>query len=183
MPSPMLVFARESRRWIPTENSSTRLTQAGREAWKRLVADDIRAATGAETVPDAALEELLALPPSPEWIHRYIYLPHGSREWGLVKVAVTPKVVGWREELIALCEHPVGLVRDVEFGPFDVQWSSDGFVAIRCDEVKGAIVGSVTVAASIDDYVVMLHGTSKDMLTVLEMKAAVESELADLTLI
>ena len=183
MPSPMLVFARESRRWIPTESTTMALTPEGREEWKRLVAADIRAATGTDFVSESALEELLTLPPSPPWIRRYIYLPHGSRDWGLVKVAVAPKVWGWREDLIARCEHPVGLVRDVEIDPFDAHWATDGFVAIRCEEIADVIHGSVTVAGAIDDFVVMIHGSSKDMVTVLEMRAVVEAELADLTVV
>ncbi len=182
MPSPRLSLPQPRRQWIPTERETLRLTAEGRETWKTLVQRDIYEVTGAESVDAAVTEALAAMPPSPAWVDRYIFVPSGPRALAVVNVTVTPKVDGWRDELVARCEHPVGLTCDPEFSELDVPWSDDGLVALRCEEYEGFIRGAVTFAASWDDHVVLMRGTSRDMLTVVELRLEGEAALAGASL-
>jgi len=183
MSRPRLALAEAEHRWIPTQSVAVQLSDAGIVAWKRAVAEDVRAATGAVGVDEAFLDRLAAIPLSPSGVDRYIFLPSTVRAFALVNVAVTPVVDGWREELIERCAHPVHLTRDTEFSELDVPWSDDGFIAIRCEEIDSVIIGTVVFAASWGDYVVMMSGTSRDLLTILELQDVGSQALAGASLL
>lgn len=165
-----VLLATRKGHWIPTESATVQLTAKGREEWVAAALANVRRVSGSAVLAPGVEALIRGVEPSTSGIARWLFVPSSPRALAVVKLTVTPADEGWRETLLDALTHPVGLLRDTEIADLGVAWGSEGFVAVRCDEREGALMATVVLAARAGDEVVVLRGSSPDLLTALEFK-------------
>lgn len=177
MPRPSVALAVDTDRWIPTEGDGMRFTELGRDMWLERVSAEVAASLGVQDLPEPIARALSALEPSPVGVSRYLYLPSGHAALGIVTVQAARLTPTWREEFDEALSHPVGLVRDVELAPLEMESSDEAVSAMRVEETNGSVMATVTCAVPRGEALIVLRGTSADVVTVLAIRGEAEHVL------